>query len=178
MDNDIIDLCSSEEDVPVATAAPADLAAAAEIIQHGIFQRQHAQIRTIVTQQVAQNSHRKKKKKAKNYGWSKKGSKKQRRDARMHANRRKHADDVYARAYLLPTATSVNPHPRPILQTLEDLAMRIVQNSDNDILDPSECKCASCPYSTGCLGLQRYLLLQRCHQINKVLVENPHLYKR
>ena len=73
MDNDIIDLCSSEEDVPVATAAPADLAAAAEIIQHGIFQRQHAQIRTIVTQQVAQNSHRKKKKKSKKLWMEQKG---------------------------------------------------------------------------------------------------------
>ena len=185
MDN-IIDLCSSDEDVTTTTVASASLEAAADTIQRGIFQRQDAQIRSIIKQEVSQRKRNVKKKKTKNYGWSKKGSKTQRRNARMQRRRRKdsdaerpleHAeDDVYAHAYLLPTATLANPNPRPILETLNQLAKRIVQNPDGDILGPSECKCPCCPYSTGCLGIQRYLLLQRCHQINKVLLDNPHLY--
>ena len=34
-------------------------------------------------------------------------------------------------------------------------------STDRKVLDPSECECPTCPYSTGCLATQRYVLLER-----------------
>ena len=50
------------------------------------------------------------------------------------------------------------------------LSHRIAENKANCILDPSDCTCPSCPYSTGDFRLQRYMLLQRFYQLNATLV--------
>ena len=177
MDN-IIDLRNSDEgEIVIATTAGSSLSVT---IQHDIF-FQCSMVRSTNSQNCKTGSRKSvkemsKRKKNKNYGWSQRGSKKQQgfRDAneiRMRMQKDRCQQRMYANAFILPTTTVVNPNPRPILQTLKELTKRIAQNPDNDDLDVSDC---NCPYSTGCLGLQRYLLLQQCYQINKVLIENPH----
>lgn len=52
---------------------------------------------------------------------------------------------------------------------------RIMLNPCNSILDPSECSCKNCPYSTGLLSSQRFLLMRRAWQIKCTLINNPHL---
>lgn len=63
-------------------------------------------------------------------------------------------------------------------QTIEELTRLVRDNPDNLVLDPSECKCPNCPYSTGCLATQRFVLLERCYQIDNVFKDRPELYGR
>ena len=63
-------------------------------------------------------------------------------------------------------------------QTITELTRLIRDNPDNNILDPSDCDCPTCPYSTGCLATQRFVLLQRCYQIDNVFKDRPELYGR
>lgn len=63
-------------------------------------------------------------------------------------------------------------------QSIEELSQVIRENPDNQVLDPSECSCPYCPYSTGPLTTQRYILLERCHQIDNVFKKRPDLYGR
>ena len=61
-------------------------------------------------------------------------------------------------------------------QTIKELAKLIVANPENAILDPPECVCDSCPYSKGCLATQRFVLLRRCYQIERLFKDRPELY--
>ena len=61
-------------------------------------------------------------------------------------------------------------------QTIQELTRLIRENPDNLVLDSSECECPTCPYSTGCLATQRYVLLERCYQIENVFQDRPELY--
>ena len=51
-------------------------------------------------------------------------------------------------------------------QTYNQLVALITADASNEILDPSWCDCALCPYSTGDLRSQRYSLMVRLHQLN------------
>ena len=61
-------------------------------------------------------------------------------------------------------------------QTIEELTRLILDDPGNDILDPPECKCPSCPYCRGCMATQRYVLLERCLQIDNLFKLRPDLY--
>ena len=61
-------------------------------------------------------------------------------------------------------------------QTIEELTRLVRDNPDNCVLDPSGCECPTCPYSTGCLATQRFVLLERCYQIENVFKDRPELY--
>ena len=64
-----------------------------------------------------------------------------------------------------------------LLNVFEELLTRLVRdNPDNCVLDPSGCECPTCPYSTGCLATQRFVLLERCYQIENVFKDRPELY--
>ena len=58
------------------------------------------------------------------------------------------------------------PMPRDRFLPVAQMAMRIAENPENNILDPPECYCTTCPYSTGSLMLQRFVLLRRLYQLN------------
>ena len=76
---------------------------------------------------------------------------------------------------------SVQPGPRINgihFQTVQELTRLIRENPDNQCLDPSDCECPNCPYSTGCLATQRFVLLQRFYQIDNVFKDRPELYGR
>ena len=57
---------------------------------------------------------------------------------------------------------------------LTSLRERIALNPENHSLDVSQCVC-QCPYSTGLLSEQRFMLMRRAFQINYLLLSNPHL---
>ena len=61
-------------------------------------------------------------------------------------------------------------------QTIKELTRLILDDPGNDILDPPECKCPSCPYCRGCMATQRYVLLERCLQIDNLFKLRPDLY--
>ena len=84
-----------------------------------------------------------------------------------------------ANAYYVPAAQTHDPESDAKFhaETLQ-LAYRIAGNPCNDILDPSECDSGTCPYSTGCISLQRFVLMRRVHQLNCVLLRNPRLQLR
>ena len=60
-------------------------------------------------------------------------------------------------------------------RVLSTLRERIALNPDNNSLDVSACLCKHCPYSTGLLSAQRFILMTRAFQVNQVLLHNPHL---
>ena len=60
-------------------------------------------------------------------------------------------------------------------RVLSKLCERISLNPDNNSLDVSACVCRNCPYSSGPLSTQRFMLMTRVHQVNQVLLHNPHL---
>ena len=60
-------------------------------------------------------------------------------------------------------------------RVLSTLRERIALNPDNNSLDVSACLCKHCPYSTGLLSSQRFILMTRTFQVNQVLLHNPHL---
>ena len=78
----------------------------------------------------------------------------------------------------VPVANAYYPPSPPQLsfyQKLLSLTERIALNPDNQVLDPSECPCIHCPYSTGILSLQRYNLMVRTFQINYIMNTQPHV---
>ena len=81
-------------------------------------------------------------------------------------------------AAAVPVANAYYPPAPPRLsfyQRLMSLTERIALNPDNQVLDPSDCPCMHCPYSTGMLSLQRYNLMVRTFQINYVMNSQPHV---
>ena len=51
-------------------------------------------------------------------------------------------------------------------QTYQESVAQTSADASNEILDPSWCDCALCPYSTGDLRSQRYSLMARLHHLN------------
>ena len=91
---------------------------------------------------------------------------------------------AFAKPVAIPVATAVpvpnnthipawNPgvHPaaEPVSATLIKLLQEIQSNKANKVLDPPECKRANCPYCTGGLMAQRYMLARRLVQLEEVL---------
>ena len=91
---------------------------------------------------------------------------------------------TFAKPVAVPVATAVpvpsqtnipvwNPgaHPaaEPVSATLITLIQGIQSNKTNKVLDPPECKKAHCPYCTGGLMAQRYMLARRLVQLEEVL---------
>ena len=91
---------------------------------------------------------------------------------------------AFAKPVAIPVATAVpvpsqtripvwNPgaHPaaKPVSQTLITLIQGIQRDKANKVLDPPECKRANCPYCTGGLMAQRYMLARRLVQLEEVL---------
>ena len=91
---------------------------------------------------------------------------------------------AFAKPVAIPVATAVpvpnnthipawNPgaHPaaEPVSATLITLLQEIQSNKANKVLDPPECKRANCPYCTGGLMAQRYMLARRLVQLEEVL---------
>ena len=60
-------------------------------------------------------------------------------------------------------------------RVLSTLRERIALDPENNSLDLSACICPHCPYSTGLLSSQRFILMKRAFQINQVLLNNPGL---
>ena len=85
-----------------------------------------------------------------------------------------------ARAYYAQVPGQIHqPEPKTSFQSfhenLRSLQEVIALNPENQSLDVSACTCRMCPYSTGLLSSQRFMLLRRAYQINYILLENPNL---
>lgn len=59
------------------------------------------------------------------------------------------------------------------LDPLQNLIYNCQTNQDNDCLDPPECVANTCPFCTGPLMHQRFVLAQRLVQLDRVLYGNP-----
>ena len=94
------------------------------------------------------------------------------------------ANGAFVKPVAVPVATAVpvpcqpnipvwNPgaHPaaEPVSATLITLIQQIQSNKANKVLDPPECKRTKCPYCTGGLMAQRYMLAKRLVQLEEVL---------
>ena len=61
------------------------------------------------------------------------------------------------------------PMTRKQFKSVAEIAERIVKDTENMMLDVSECPCQTCPYSRTCLMEQRFVLMRRLFQLNALL---------
>ena len=84
------------------------------------------------------------------------------------------SDDITAKT------TPANPAKSDVqiqYQTMQELMQLIVSGGHDECLDQYEpCKSDTCPYSTGCLADQRWVLLRRCMQIDRLFQVRPESY--
>jgi len=79
-------------------------------------------------------------------------------------------DDNHGNATFVPTIQVGPPMDPAKFAEVAAIARRIVKDTENLMLDVSECPCETCPYSrSACLMEQRFLLMRRLFQLNALL---------
>ena len=88
-------------------------------------------------------------------------------------NNEGHGEEDYDSDATMDYESAPGPVARTYVSPLQQLIQQCQTDEDNTCLDPPECKVKECPFCTGPLMAQRYILAQRLVQLDRVLYGHP-----